>query len=175
MSALRTDQLIGMVQTRRDKPISGNYRTGCAGRIRQYRERKDGRLNVMRTGLCRYWIVEKMPRQDGYTVVRVDWSGFENDYQTEAVDPMRVRSFMKDLRSYFDRFGMHVDWKVLQELPLEQVVNNLVLVVNLDVDSKQQWLLEAATVSRRLEVFSELLNEKADPIRVPSRNRELVN
>ncbi len=81
---------------------------------------------------------------------------------------------MKDLRRYFDRFGMQVDWKVLQELPLEQVVNNLVLAVNLDVDSKQQ-LLEAATVSRRLEVFSELLNEKADPIRVPSPNRELAN
>jgi len=174
LSALKTDQLIGMVQPRRDKPIPGNYRTGCAGRIRQYRERKDGRLNIMLTGLCRYRIVEEIPRQDGYTVARVDWSGFENDYQSEAVEPMRVRSFMKDLRSYFDRHGMHVDWKVLQELPLEQVVNNLILVINLDVDSKQQ-LLEAATVSRRLAVFSELLKEKADPIRVPSPNRELVN
>ena len=57
LGALKTDQLIGMVQPRRNNPEQRIYQTGCAGRIRQYRERKDGRLNIMLTGVCRYRII----------------------------------------------------------------------------------------------------------------------
>jgi len=69
---------------------------------------------------------------------------------------------------------MQVDWKVLDKLPIEQVVNNLVLVVNLDIASKQR-LLESPTVSQRLGLFSELLKKKADPILASSPRGESVN
>jgi Lon protease-like protein len=42
LSAVKTDQLIGMVQPQHNNPEGGIYQIGCAGRIRQYRERKDG-------------------------------------------------------------------------------------------------------------------------------------
>ena len=167
LGALKTDQLIGMVQPRRHNQEGKNYQTGCAGRIRQYRERKDGRLNVMLTGVCRYRIVEEIPHKDGYTLARVDWSGFENDYETETVDPEVIEDFKQNLRDYFDRNKMKVDWGVLDKLPVEQVVNNLVLVLNLDIDSKQR-LLESPTVSHRLELFSNLIDEKVVPLRSPS-------
>lgn len=167
LGALRTDQLIGMVQPRRNNPEQKTYQTGCAGRIRQYRERKDGRLNVMLTGVCRYRIVEEISHKDGYTLARVDWSGFENDYETETVDPKVIEDFKQNLRDYFDRNKMKVDWEVLDKLPVEQVVNNLVLVLNLDIDSKQR-LLESPTVSHRLELFSNLIDEKVVPLRSPS-------
>ena len=163
LHALRTDQLIGMVQPRSDNKDGGIYQTGCAGRIRQYRERKDGRLNIMLTGICRYKIIEELPQKDGYTIARVDWSDFKNDYDEESVDPPIVESFKKTLRDYFDRHNMQVDWNVLDKLPIEEVVNNLVLVMSLDIDSKQR-LLESRTVAQRLSLFSELLENKADPI-----------
>ena len=163
LGALKTDQLIGMVQPRHNNPEQRTYQTGCAGRIRQYRERKDGRLNVMLTGVCRYRIVEELPHEDGYTLARVDWSGFENDYETEAVESTVIDTFKQNLRDYFNRNKMQVDWKVLDKLPIEQLVNNLVLVLNLDIDTKQ-WLLESPTVSRRLELFSNLIDEKALPM-----------
>jgi Lon protease-like protein len=174
LSALKTDQLIGMVQPRRNTPGPGTYQIGCAGRIRQYRERKDGRLNIMLTGVCRYKILEQMPQQEGYTLAKVDWSGFENDYDTEFVEPKAIEGFRATLRNYFDRHNMQVDWKVLNELPIEQVVNNLVLVVNLDIDSKQR-LLEANTVLDRLELFSRMLEVKQDPILAPSPESRSVN
>ncbi|MEJ2328435.1 MAG: LON peptidase substrate-binding domain-containing protein [Gammaproteobacteria bacterium] len=164
LGALKADQLIGMVQPRRNNPEQRIYQTGCAGRIRQYRERKDGRLNIMLTGVCRYTIVEEIPHQDGYTVARVDWSDFENDYDTEAVEPEVVEGFKANLRDYFDRNNMQVDWEILDKLPIEQVVNNLVLVLNLDIDSKQR-LLESPTVSHRLELFSNLIDKKVVSIR----------
>ena len=163
LGALKTDQLIGMVQPRHNNPEQRTYQTGCAGRIRQYRERKDGRLNVMLTGVCRYRIVEELSHEDGYTLARVDWSGFENDYETEAVESTVIDTFKHNLRDYFNRNKMQVDWKVLDKLPIEQLVNNLVLVLNLDIDTKQ-WLLESPTVSRRLELFSNLIDEKALPM-----------
>lgn len=167
LSALRTDQLIGMVQPRRNSPDEKVYQTGCAGRVRQYRERKDGRLNVMLTGVCRYRIVEELPQKDGYTLARVDWSGFENDYETEAVDPTVIEGFKQNLRDYFDRNRMQVDWEVLDKLPIEQLVNNLVLVLDLDIDSKQR-LLESPTVSHRLELFSNLIDKKVVSLRAQS-------
>jgi Lon protease-like protein len=168
LGALKTDQLIGMVQPRRNNAERGTYQIGCAGRIRQYRERKDGRLNIMLTGVCRYKIVEKLRHRDGYTVARVDWSDFENDYETEAVESKVIEGFKENLRYYFDRNSMQVDWEVLDKLPIEQVVNNLVLVLNLDVDSKQR-LLESPTVSHRLELFSNLIDRKVVPLRSPSQ------
>ncbi len=163
LHALKTDQLIGMVQPQHNNPESNIYQTGCAGRIRQYRERKDGRLNIMLTGVCRYKIAGKVHHKDGYTIARVDWSGFEKDYESEDVEPAITKAFKETLRDYFDRHNMQIDWKVLDKLPVEQVVNNLVLVMNLDIDSKQQ-LLESPTVSQRLGLFSRLLENKADPI-----------
>jgi len=171
---LKTDQLIGMVQPQNNNPDNGLFQTGCAGRIRQYRERNDGRLNIMLTGVCRYKIVEELPTKNGYRIARVDWSTFKNDYETEEVDPTKVNTFKTILRSYFDRHNMQVDWEVLDKLHIEKVVNNLVLVMNLDIESKQR-LLESPSVTQRLAVFSELLEAKAEPILASTDESSYVN
>lgn len=174
LRALKTDQLIGMVQPEHNDLEGSIYQIGCAGRIRQYRERKDGKLNIMLTGVCRYNIVEQVRQKDGYTIARVDWAGFENDYETEDVELPIIKNFKETLRIYFDRHNMQVDWNVLNKLPVEQVVNNLILVMNLDIDSKQR-LLESPTVTQRLGLFSKLLNEKENPILVSTSDSKLVN
>ncbi|MDX2476416.1 MAG: LON peptidase substrate-binding domain-containing protein [Gammaproteobacteria bacterium] len=163
LDVLKTDQLIGMVQPQENNPDSDIYHIGCAGRIRQYRERKDGKLNIMLTGICRYKIIEELPMKNGYRRVMADWSDFKQDYETEEVAIQKIDFFKASLRNYFDRHTMQVDWKVLDELPIEQVVNNLVLILNLSVPGKQR-LLEAPTVADRLELFSQLLEEIPAPI-----------
>jgi len=171
---LKTDQLIGMVQPRDNNPERGIYQTGCAGRIRQYRERSDGRLNIMMAGICRYRIVEELPAKNGYRIARVDWSDFSNDYETEFVDPLKINKFKQTLRHYFDRHNMQVDWKVLDKLHIEEVVNNLVLIINLDIESKQR-LLESPTVVQRLALSSQLLEEVPDPILASAPEGKRVN
>ncbi len=173
LDVLKTDQLIGMVQPQDNNPHNDIYQTGCAGRIRQYRERTDGKLNIMLTGICRYKIIKELPMKNGYRRVMADWSDFEQDYQTEEVPAQKIDHFMASLRNYFDRHMMQVDWKVLDELPIEQVVNNLVLILNLSIDSKQR-LLESPTVVDRLQLFSQLLEEIPAPI-TGSKQGNLVN
>jgi Lon protease-like protein len=173
LDVLKTDQLIGMVQPQDNNPHNDIYQTGCAGRIRQYRERTDGKLNIMLTGICRYKIIKELPMKNGYRRVMADWSDFEQDYQTEEVPAQKIDHFKASLRNYFDRHMMQVDWKVLDELPIEQVVNNLVLILNLSIDSKQR-LLESPTVVDRLQLFSQLLEEIPAPI-TGSKQGNLVN
>ena len=163
LDVLKTDQLIGMVQPQENNPDSDIYNIGCAGRIRQYRERKDGKLNIMLTGICRYKIRKELPMKNGYRRVSADWSDFKQDYETEEVAAQKIDFFKASLRHYFERHMMQVDWNVLDKLPIEQVVNNLVLILNFNIQSKQR-LLEAPTVVDRLELFAEMLEGKAAPI-----------
>ncbi len=174
LDVLKTNQLIGMVQPKTSHPEGDIYPIGCTGRIRQYRERKDGQLNIMLTGVCRYKIIQEFPMQKGYRRARVDWGEFKMDYETEQVDPQKIDVFMTSLRHYFERHKMQVDWKVLNQLHIEQVVNNLVLILNFSIDSKQK-LLESPTVTDRLELFSTLLEEKAAPISVAQNEGNRVN
>lgn len=171
---LKTDQLIGIVQRQDNNPESNIYYIGCAGRIRQYRERSDGRLNVMLTGVCRYKIVEELPPKNGYRIARIDWNDYKNDYETEDVDTPLIDDFKARLRNYFERHNMQVDWKVLDERHIEEVVSNLILVINLNISSKQR-LLESPTVTQRLQLFSELLEEKPNPILVRAPDGKFVN
>lgn len=174
LDVLKTDQLIGMVQPQDNNPASDIYNTGCAGRIRQYRERKDGKLNIMLTGICRYKIIKELPVKKGYRRVIADWSDYKQDYETEQVAAEKIDFFKASLRHYFDRHRMQVDWKVLDELPIEQVVNNLVLILNLSIPGKQR-LLESPTVDDRLELFSQLLDEIPAPILGSQGEGNLVN
>jgi Lon protease-like protein len=174
LDALKTDQLIGMVQPKDNGDDNSIYKTGCAGRIRQYRERKDGRLNIMLTGICRYKIVEELPARNGYRRARVDWSDYKVDYENEDVLTEVIDSFKSELRDYFDRHNMQVDWNVLDKLPIEQVANNLVLVMNLNIEEKQQ-LLESATVTDRLQLFTDILKHKTAPIISSTAEGTLAN
>jgi len=174
LDALKNDQLVGIILPKDASPDGEIYMTGCAGRIRQYRERKDGKLNIMLTGICRYVIKEELSLRNGYRIVRADWSLFKQDYEIEYVETNKVNNFKDILRSYFERHKMQVDWEVLDKMNIEEVVNNLVLVMNLDSESKQQ-LLESPTVTERLALFSEMLEHKADPIVSPAAESKLVN
>jgi len=161
--ALKSDQLIGMIQPTGKSTDSDLYKIGCAGRIRQYRERKDGRINVMLTGVCRYKVVEELPENNGYRRITADWSDFPQDYETQDVAVTKIDQFMAKLRDYFERHRMQIDWDALNKLHIEDMVNNLVLVLNFSVSDKQ-LLLESPTIHDRMELFAGLLEAKSTPI-----------
>ena len=172
--ALRTDQLIGMIQPIGKSSATDTYNIGCAGRIRQYRERKDGKINVMLTGVCRYKIVTELPMQHGFRKVIVDWSDFHQDYEPQNIEADKIDFFKANLRNYFERQRMQIDWDALNKLHIEEVVNNLVLVMNFSIGDKQ-LLLESPTLKDRLNLFIGLLQSKPDPIWTGNYVGERVN
>ncbi len=167
--AIRSHQLIGLRQPKKETHDNSGYDIGCAGRIRQYRERSDGRLNVMLTGVCRFKIISEEVQKGGYIKANVDWSTYKNDYENETVEQTIIDDFIKELKSYFDRNRMQVDWSVLDKQPIEKLINNLVLVVDLNVEDKQN-LLEANTLTARTLLFTDILLNNVAPL-----NTQIIN
>lgn len=174
LHALRSSQLVGMVQPNSSNESNGIYDIGCAGRIRQYRERKDGRLNVMLTGICRFRITESSITDNNFRLATVDWSNYPKDYETEVVALDIFDEFKRNLHQYFKLHNMQVDWKTLENQPTEKVINNLILVLNLGTREKQQ-LLESSTVSQRTELFTQILKGSSKPTLVSEPHSQTIN
>lgn len=172
--AIKADQIIGLIQPKSTNKGDDLYKTGCAGRIRQWRERKDGRINIMITGFCRYKIKQELPEINGYRQALCDWNGFAHDYDDEQLSDQRINDFKNKLNHYFERQRMQVDWDSLNKLPIEDVVNNLVLVLNFTVEQKQ-FLLESATLDQRLNDFTSLIEQKDAPIWVGEPQSKSMN
>jgi len=167
--ALRHHQLVGLRQPKRDTQADAGYQIGCAGRIRQYRERSDGKLNVMLTGVCRFKILEEVKQSSGFIKAKVDFNDYVNDYLQETVEPGIIDDFKSELRQYFERNHQQVDWTVLDQQPVEKLINNLVLVVDLSVEDKQV-LLEAPALKDRTLLFTDILINKVHPQNSPIIN-----
>ena len=161
--ALQGDRLVGMIQPRDDGDVPALCDVGCAGRITQYAETGDGRLQIVLTGVCRFRIAEEFPSVRGYRLVQPDWSLFGHDYDDEVVSESQLRLFKAVLRSYLEEQKMQVDWELLDKLDVTQLSSSLVSVLPLAADEKQ-LLLESPDLGQRLTLFSSLLGASASAV-----------
>lgn len=155
--AMRSDQLIGMIQPRDDSEKSSLYNVGCAGRVTRYEESHDGRIEIVLTGLCRFEVQEELTSTRGYRLVVPNWTKFECDYQVQepASDIAKV-SFISALKGYFVENNMEADWEMLDKLDTEELANSLFSFLPLGADEKQ-LLLETDHFAERLTAFTAIL------------------
>ena len=155
--AMERHRLIGMIQPRDESPNPDLYSVGCAARITRYEETNDGRLEVSLTGLCRFEIKEELVTTRGYRLIVPDWSKFAMDYEEQAEpDLVTQRSFINVLRSYFNQTDMTLDWKVMEKLDGESLLNALFYFLNLSNEDKQM-LIEIDTVEQRIKAITAIL------------------
>jgi Lon protease-like protein len=167
--ALKTDRLIGMVQSR--GATHDLYTTGCAGKIVAFTETEDGRFLITLKGLCRFQIIREYPMHlNGFRRVQPSWSPFRAD-----LDPVGELNIDREklcalLQSYFSMEGMSCDWSMIDEASDDRLITCLSMACPLDAGEKQA-LLEAACARTRADLFMTLL-EMA--IRDPSRHRPVM-
>ncbi|MDB5491937.1 MAG: ATP-dependent protease La domain protein [Micavibrio sp.] len=152
--ALKSHQLIGMIQPREDGSL---FTTGCAGKITAFSETDDGRYEITLKGLSRFVIGLELPNAlGGYRRVRANWSEFPKD--TDPVDHLNLdRNRLKDLlRNYFDIEGMDCEWSAMETVSDDNLITCLSMVCPLDASEKQA-LLEARCGNTRSELFMTLL------------------
>lgn len=155
--AMKTDQLIGMVQPRNEKTIPDLYDVGCAARVTRYEETSDGRLEIVLTGLCRFSIDHEIPSIRGYRVVAPHWENFQHDFaQTEDVNQENKLLLNGALRQYFTKKNIDVDWDSFAQVPAEALLNNLISQLALETAEKQ-ILLEMPDLSARIKSFCAIL------------------
>jgi Lon protease-like protein len=159
--ALGSHRMIGMIQPDQENTdYTGLCHTGCAGRISQYRETNDGRIEMVLTGVCRYDISEELPTTRGYRLVIPDWSRFPDDYVDHDGDLRSEHDFLVyTVKRYFEAKQLEVDWSRLERLPTITLMNSLSMALPLS-EQARQVLLETVKPQERLTTFTALLDSE---------------
>jgi Lon protease-like protein len=159
--ALSTHRMIGMIQPNPDVTADNDLcHTGCAGRITQYRETNDGRIEMVLSGVCRYDIDEELPTTRGYRLIVPNWSRFIDDY---ADHEGKLRGehdgLIRTLKRYLNVKGLEADWSMLERLSTVRLMNSLTIALPLSEHDKQV-LLETIEPAERLSTFTTLLSSE---------------
>ncbi len=161
--AIASHRMIGMVQP--DPSGEGEdavCRTGCAGRITQFRETSDCRIEMVLTGVCRFDVGEELSTTRGYRLIVPDWSRFADDYvdHTEQLQGDHER-LMQTLEHFFDAKGYEADLAMLKQLSVARLVDSLTMALPFDTAEKQM-LLETVEPEQRLANFIALIDGDFD-------------
>lgn len=158
--ALSTHRLVGMIQPTppgrsKKKALS---RSGCAGRITQYRETHDGRVEIVLTGICRFDAGEELPTTRGYRLIKPSWSRFARDCGNAVdIDTQNATVLLAAVRHYLESKDLQINPVKLEELPRLQLLNSLVCALPFPAADKQT-LLETVDDAERMRLFVSLLN-----------------
>ena len=160
--ALRSHQLIGMIQPNEGSATAQQsptlYSIGCAGHIVRYQETKEGRIEIVLAGLCRFRIQSEYLADGGYRVGNVSWSEFESDMApTPSSDPGLEESFRLALQQYMAQQQLKTDWTTLDQLNGTELCHNLLSFLPLSVSDKQ-LLIETKDDQDRIKAFTAILN-----------------
>lgn len=161
--ALRGDRLIGMIQPRpepkniRDAATPSVYEVGCAGRIVDYSETHDGRIEIVLSGICRFTVQEEVSGIRGYRIVVPDWKLFEDDYLAISEPPQATtEAFINALRVFVEGHQMPADWALFEKLSTNDLINSLMNVLPIET-GERQILLEADSLETRIRAFTAIL------------------
>jgi Lon protease-like protein len=156
--AMRTDQVIGMVQpcgdAAGDRPKV--YRVGCVGRIASFAETEDGRYLISLTGLCRYDILEELTVTTPYRQVVANFERWSRDLEDEAPSDRLRPTLCAALRAYFEVNDISADWAQIEAAPLAGLITSLAMICPFEACEKQA-LLEAANADERCRILIALL------------------
>ena len=157
--ALAGHRMIGMIQPDTE---AGNdeaiLTTGCAGRITQFRETADGRIEMVLSGVCRFDVVEELPTTRGYRLVQPDWSRFGCDYedQEQGLESEQA-TLMTTLEHYLEARELEADLAMFRRMPVIRLIDALTMALPFDTQQKQM-LLESVEAADRLQNFLALLH-----------------
>jgi Lon protease-like protein len=161
--ALAGERLIGMIQPLDPVLREANpplYPIGCAGRITSFTETEDGRYLITLTGIARFRIREELPLIAGYRRIVPDWSAFQRDRDSDAVEEFDRDRLVRGLRAFFQRHGIAADWGAVMKTPGERLVNSIAMICPFD-PSEKQALLEAPSLDERAQLLTTIVEMAA--------------
>jgi Lon protease-like protein len=151
-AALAGDRLIGMIQPQPGKGDAGDpplCKTGCAGRIVEFRETEDGRYLIDLLGVSRFDVAREPSRTGLFRRAAPDWSPYAGD-RIESEPPGLDRGrLMKVLGPFLARNGVKADLAAVQTAPSARLIDAVAMMAPFAPREKQA-LLEADPAARAL-------------------------
>jgi uncharacterized protein len=160
--ALGQGRMLGMIQPQEGAGDAGDpplYRTGCMGRIVEFRETEDGRYLFTLRGCARFDVAAEAARDDLFRVVVPDWSRYHGDLEESEPQFDRAR-LTEALKPFFRRHGIAADVAAIAAAPAERLVTSLAMLCPFAPREKQA-LLEAADASARASLLLALVEMAA--------------
>ena len=152
--AYNKDKLMGMVQSKKE---SGSvYRVGCLGKISDYQKSKDGRILINLTGISRFKILEEISNDKLYREFKVDYRDFSED-NIETSNLIDTESLMDNVKNFFKKNGLLLNWKEFEKLDQSQRINTLAMVAPITNEEKQK-LLESISLKNKVETLESIIS-----------------
>jgi len=158
--ALSNNKLLGMVQTKNYKNTikPDVYNVGCLGKIENYSKSVDGRYLINLTGLIRFKIVGELETDLPYRKFKVSYEDYLEDLEKiKFSDKINVLDLIDKTRRFFKIHQLSTDWKVVEKVEPDQLVNSLSMICPFSV-SEKQTLLEAKNLIERANLINQIIN-----------------
>jgi len=149
-AALGEGRMIGMIQPLEGKDESGDpplYRTGCAGRVIEFRESGDGRYLVNLEGVSRFDVAEELPKTELFRRVRPDWSHYAGDADEIELPDFDAAQLVEKLTPFLRRHRIKADLSAANSVPAVRLVD-AVAMMGPFAPAEKQALLEAGPAER---------------------------
>jgi len=158
--ALASDKMIGMIQTKHSNNLKKPevFSVGCLGKIDTHTKTADGRYLINLKGLIRFRILDEVEADLPYRKFRVTYDEFLNDLEKiKFNDKIDVLQLIDKARKLFKIHNLSTDWKIVEKVEPDQLVNSLSMICPFSV-SEKQGLLEAKTVLERNLLINQIIN-----------------
>jgi uncharacterized protein len=158
--ALASNKMIGMIQTREGnnpkKPAV--FSVGCLGKIDTHTKTADGRYLINLKGLVRFRILDEAETELPYRKFRVTYDEFIDDLEKiKFNDKIDVLQLIGKARKLFKIHQLSTDWKIVEKVEPDQLINSLSMICPFSV-SEKQGLLEAKNLLERNLLINKIIN-----------------
>jgi len=155
-----SNKMIGMIQTRETvnpkKPEV--FSVGCLGKIDTHTKTADGRYLINLKGLVRFRILDEAETELPYRKFRVTYDEFLDDLEKiKFNDKIDVLQLIDKARKLFKIHHLSTDWKIVEKVEPDQLINSLSMICPFSV-SEKQGLLEAKTLLERNLLINQIIN-----------------
>jgi len=158
--ALSNNKLIGIVQTKNyNNSVKPEvYKIGCLGKIDTHSKTVDGRYLINLTGLTRFKILDELETGLPYRKFKVSYEDYLEDLEKiKFSDKINVIDLIDKTRKFFKIHQLSTDWKVVEKVDPNQLINSLSMICPFSV-SEKQTLLEAKSLIERNNLINQIIN-----------------
>ena len=159
--SIKKDQIIGMIQPKIKNKKSKKpeiYSIGCAGKITDFKETKDKRIELVLNGISRFKVLEELNNNKLYRECNVNFELFKNDLSEneKEINFQDLEFLFKDLKTFLQKKNYILDWQELKNQNLHQVINTFCMISPISLEEKQM-LLESESLEDRKNKLKKII------------------
>ncbi len=163
--SVKTDRFIGLVQPmllldEEDDDCSRLFKAGSVGKITEITEMENNRLVVTLTGVCRFDIIEELPRDDNFRKALVSYDRYDTDLAEESDFSFDRTRLLKALGQYFEQLDIIPNWQEIDRTSNEKLITALAMVCPFEAREKQA-LLESPNLKEQSKIITTLIEMAA--------------